>query len=392
MKKCISFCLLVFSTFVLGVGFAASGDISSDIKGVRMWPAPDNTRLVFDLDHAVNYKIFRLSNPERLVLDIKSAKLRKSLAQPSKSDVIIKKIRSATRNHKDVRVVLDLKSKTQYKSFLLQPNSEYGHRLVVDLTQAGGVAVKKVKKTVKTAPIQRDFVIAIDAGHGGDDPGASGYKGTSEKDVVLAIARKLEKLIKKEPGMRPVMIRTGDYFLSLRQRTKKAREYKADLFISIHADAFHDKRVKGSSIYVLSQNGVSSEAARILAEKENASDLIGGVSLDDKDDMLATVLLDLSQTATIEASYDLANAMLKKLKNVSKLHKRDVQQAGFVVLKSPDMPSILIETAFISNPGEERKLRSPRHQESMAKAMLSGIRNYYASYAMSGLNFAANTR
>ena len=220
-------------------------------------------------------------------------------------------------------------------------------------------------------------MIAIDAGHGGEDPGARGPRGTREKTVVLQIAKRLERLVDREPGFRAVMIREGDYFMPLRKRASKAHEHRADLFVSIHADAFHDRRARGSSVYVLSQRGATSEMARILAETENAADLIGGVSLNDKDDLLKTVLLDLSQTASIEASMEVGENVLGHLRRLGKVHKRRVQQAGFVVLKSPDIPSILVETAFISNPGEERQLRNGKHQQNLATAILKGIKSYF---------------
>jgi N-acetylmuramoyl-L-alanine amidase len=231
-------------------------------------------------------------------------------------------------------------------------------------------------------------IIAIDAGHGGDDPGASGRRGTREKHVVLAIARQLERLIKKEPGMRPVMIRNGDYYLGLRKRMQKARAMQADLFISIHADAFRNGRASGSSVYVLSQNGATSEAAQWLAKSENSSDLIGGVSLDDKDDLLRSVLLDLSQNATIAASLDVGSSVLKELGGVGKLHKKRVEQAGFAVLKSPDIPSILVETGYISNKREERNLRDKGYQRKLAVAMLKGVRRYFSQNAPPGTRLA----
>jgi len=232
-------------------------------------------------------------------------------------------------------------------------------------------------------------VIAIDAGHGGKDSGARGSRGTKEKDIVLAIARQLAELVRKEPGMRPVMIRDGDYYVGLRQRINKARKHNADLFISIHADAFHKKSARGSSVFVLSTRGASSEMGRWLANQENAADLAGGVSLDDKDDLLAEVLLDLSQSATIEASHEVAANMLGGLKRLGKTHKSTVQRAGFVVLKSPDIPSILVETAFISNPQEENKLRDKRHQKKLARAMLTGIRDYFGNNPPPGTHMVA---
>ena len=301
---------------------------------------------------------------------------------------------------KSLRIVLDLKQSAKPRTFSLKPNSQYGHRLVIDLyddgkgkvaTQGKGAAKPAVlKKTVASKPAAlRDLVIAIDAGHGGDDPGAIGRRGTREKTVVLAIARELAALIRKEPGMRPVMIREGDYYIGLRQRINKARKHNADLFISIHADGFRDQRAHGSSVFVLSRRGATSEMGRWLEAKENAADLAGGVSLDDKDDLLAEVLLDLSQSATIEASHEVASNMLGGLKRLGKMHKSSVQRAGFVVLKSPDIPSILIETAFISNPKEEKKLRDKGHQKKLARAMLSGIRDYFGENPPPGTHMVA---
>ncbi len=267
--------------------------------------------------------------------------------------------------------------------------------MVVDLYDKGD-AREELKESIKRAAPRdpsklRDLIIAIDAGHGGEDPGTIGRKGTREKDVVLAIAKELNNLIKRERGMRPVMVRRGDYYVGLRKRTKIAREQRADLLVSIHADSFKDPRVRGSSVYVLSQNGASSEASRWLAEQENAADLVGGVSLDDKDDLLASVLLDLSQTATLSASTDVGTSVLKELGVFGKTHKRRVQRAGFMVLKSPDIPSILVETAYLSNPKEEKRLRTRAHQRKLAKAMAAGVRSYFARNAPRGTRLAARS-
>ena len=374
-----------------------------DFQGVRLWAAPDHTRVVFDTSGSVTHKVFSLQNPDRLVIDVKSGRVAKSMDTKQVSGGLVKGVRAAQNKKDTLRIVLDLKQAAKPQAFSLKPNEQYGHRLVVDLYDAAGSGNKTASKTVsqpasqvatRTAgPVKvkaaaptaaRELVIAIDAGHGGEDPGAIGRRGTREKTVVLAIARQLAELIRKEPGMRPVLIREGDYYIGLRQRMDKARKHNADLFISIHADAFRDRRARGSSVFVLSRRGASSEMARWIAAKENAADLAGGVSLDDKDDVLAGVLLDLSQSASIAASHEVASNMLGELKRIGKTHKSDVQRAGFVVLKSPDIPSILVETAFISNPDEENKLRSKQHQAKLAKAMLSGIRDYFDNHPPPG--------
>ena len=376
-----------------GVAFA-----DADFLSVRLWAAPDHTRVVFDTSGPVTHKLFTLQNPHRLVVDVPAAQAPVALQG---SGGVVKAIRAAKNKPDTLRIVLDLTQAARPRSFHLTPNGQYGHRLVIDLyaddpaaatTRAAKAPVKRdAKQAVITPPdTARDLVIAIDAGHGGDDPGAVGRRKTREKDVVLAIARRLARLVEKEPGMRPVLIREGDYYVGLRQRIEKARQHKADLFISIHADGFKDHRASGSSVYVLSRRGASSEMARVLAARENAADLVGGVSLDDKDDLLREVLLDLSQTATLEASFSVADNMLGELKRMGKTHKSSVQQAGFVVLKSPDIPSILVETAFISNPAEEQKLRDAKHQQALATSMLRGIRDYFGKHPPPGTLMARN--
>jgi N-acetylmuramoyl-L-alanine amidase len=404
-----------------------------EVQGIRLWAAPDHTRVVFDTSGPVGYELTILHNPERVVIDVPHAAAAAAVYRQQNGGGLVKVLRAAQYSQDVLRIVLDLQQPAKPRSFTLKPGGRYGHRLVVDLydagsdRQAGSAAGAPAKPATITASAaagrstsntpakpadtsrgkatpaderrtkksltheklpMRDLVIAIDAGHGGDDTGAIGRNGTYEKDVVLSIARRLYALVKKTPGMRPVMIRQGDYYIGLRQRIDKAREQKADLFISIHADSFRDQRVQGSSVFVLSNRGASSEMARWLAEKENASDLAGGVSLDDKDQVLAEVLLDLSQNATIEASITVAGNMLGELQRLGKTHKSTVQQAGFVVLKSPDIPSVLVETAFISNPTEERKLRDSRHQEALATAMLRGINRYFANHPPPGTRLA----
>ena len=371
----VRFFTILAALLVPAMGWAAE----VDIKNLRMWPAPDHTRVVFDVSAPVDHRLFTLADPHRVVVDLKNATLDSSRVDLAQSDERIHRVRSALRDDDDLRVVLDLTGPFKAKSFLLKPNSSYGHRLVIDLYQAGEDKVESASVAAASSATSelRDVIIAIDAGHGGEDPGAIGPGKTREKDVTLAVARALKTTIDKERGMRAVLVRTGDYYIGLRKRMQIAREHRADLFVSLHADAFRDPRVHGSSVYILSHNGASSEAARWLAEQENAADLVGGVSLDDKDDLLASVLLDLSQTATLNASTRAGAQVLTQLGHIGKTHKREVQRAGFMVLKSPDIPSILVETAFISNPDEERRLKSRAHQQALAESITQGVRRYF---------------
>ncbi len=383
MRVILFNCLFLISSLVF------AGSVT--VENVRVWAAPDSTRIVFDTSGPVEHQLSMLTEPYRTVIDLKDSSISKDPAQPGNEDKYLQAVRSGKRNGKDLRIVLDLKKFAKYKSFQLKPNKHYGHRLVVDLYSNEPKQVKAVdvEKEITANNLPRDVIIAIDAGHGGEDPGAKGPSGVYEKNVVFKIAQDLVKAINKERGMKAVMVRKGDYYMSLRKRINKAREFKADLFMSIHADAFRDPKVHGSSVYVLSKKGASSEAAKWLAESENASDLIGGVSLDDKDDVLASVLLDLSQTASLEASIDIADRVLRGLKGVGKVHKRTVQSAGFAVLKSPDIPSILIETAFISNPNEEKKLLSSKHRKNMANAIVVGLHGYFRDFAPEGTILAS---
>jgi N-acetylmuramoyl-L-alanine amidase len=365
-----------------------------NIRGARIWTAPDQTRLVVDAAAPVSHKIFPLEKPDRLVIDIPDARLGDKLPAVEAGEPLLIRLRSGIREGDDLRLVLDLKQKVRAKSFLLRPNEKYGYRLVVDLVPAGGEkSAKEPAKAVEprsSIPQRlRNVVVAIDAGHGGEDPGAIGAKGTREKDVTLQVARSLARLMKRQPGMAPVLIRDGDYFLPLRKRMSVARKHKADLFVSIHADAFRDPRVRGSSVYTLSHRGASSEAAKWLADKENSADLIGGIGLSESDDVLKTVLLDMTQNATLEHSNLAAKKVLANLQKVGAVHKGRVQKAGFVVLKSPDIPSMLVETAFISNPQEERRLRDSKHQEKLAAAILVGVKSYFLGYAPPGTKLAA---
>jgi N-acetylmuramoyl-L-alanine amidase len=364
------------------------------LQGLRLWPAPDHTRLVFDLSGPVEHGLFTLSGPDRLVIDLKQVVLATRIDHHDFSQSHLVRIRSAPKDRHDLRVVLDLKGRVRPQSFLLRPNGDYGHRLVVDLYPQQSTPLRT---EVSTPPVERsetlrELIVVIDPGHGGEDPGAIGPSRTREKDVVLAIGRRLRDAIASEQGMRPVMVRDSDYFVSLRRRVELARAHRADLLVSIHADGFTDRRAKGASVYTLSITGASSEQARLLAVKENNSDLIGGVSLEDKDDLLASVLLDLSQTATIEASNEAALAILRQMGQFTRLHKKQVEQAGFRILKAPDIPSILVETAFITNPDEERQLRSSSYQQKMAQAIMAGVRSYFYANPPPGTLIAQQQR
>ncbi|MCF1489102.1 N-acetylmuramoyl-L-alanine amidase [Pseudomonas sp. AA27] len=376
----------------------------TQVKSMRLWRAPDNTRLVFDLSGPVQHSVFTLTAPDRLVIDINGAALGAPL-NVSTSNTPITSVRSAQRTPTDLRVVVDLKKAVSPKSFVLAPNAQYGNRLVVDLydQEADAVAasnptppptpqppattpavpVTPAQPAIKLPPApagKRDIVVAIDAGHGGEDPGASGSRGQHEKDIVLDIAKELQRQINSEKGYRAELTRTGDYFIPLRKRTEIARKKGADLFVSIHADAAPSKAAFGASVFALSDRGATSETARWLADTENRSDLIGGagnVSLDDKDRMLAGVLLDLSMTATLSSSLNVGQKVLGNMGRVTPLHKQRVEQAGFMVLKSPDIPSILVETGFISNANEAAKLATRSHQQALARSIHTGVRQFF---------------
>lgn len=398
---------LLLSVVLLMVSGLAMADA---VTGIRVSHDAQSARLVFDLNAKPDYRIFTLANPHRLVIDIKNFRQQQKLTIPSLINTPVQAVRYAAYDQKTLRIVLDLAHKVQYESQTLGPNKSYPHRLVIDLSFTANQAQQpliaaqekaeqqtesvstasseasaeaKAVKNNKVLP-RRDIVIAIDPGHGGKDSGAIGSKGTKEKDIVLAISKRLARLVDQEPGMRSYMTRDNDTFITLRQRIRRARENGADMFISIHADAFHKRSARGSSVYVLSERGASSEAAQILADRENSSDLAGGISLEDKDEMLASVLLDLSQDASLEASLEVGNTVLSGLKRVGHVHKKQVESAAFVVLKSPDIPSILVETAFISNPEEEQKLRNTNHQAKLAQAMMVGIRNYFQRNPLPG--------
>jgi N-acetylmuramoyl-L-alanine amidase len=357
-----------------------------DVRAVRFWAGPDSTRVVLDLSGSAQHSLQVLRNPDRLVLDVSGAKLAPGVRSASTGAGAVKHVRMARRTSGELRVVLDLTRPIQAKSFLAAPNKRYGYRLVIDLGQSQ--SVETPVKAEHAPPDARDLVVAIDAGHGGEDPGAIGMNGTREKDVVLAIARELALKINAEPGMKAVLTRNDDYFVPLRDRMRRARAQQADLFVSVHADSIRDRRVDGSSVYILSQRGATDEASRWLAERENASDLIGGVSLDDKDDVLASVLLDLSQSASLSASQVAAERVLRQLNRVGEVRKPLVQQARFMVLKSPDIPSMLVETAYISNPQEEQRLRAQPHQAKLAAAIHQGVHDYFYANPPAGTRVA----
>jgi N-acetylmuramoyl-L-alanine amidase len=383
---------------VVLVTVAVNALAASQVKSVRLWRAPDNTRLVFDLSGPVEHSVFTLAAPDRLVIDINGATLGGALDVPT-ANTPITSMRSAQRTPSDLRVVIDLKKAVTPKSFTLAPNQQYGNRLVVDLYDSPpdvepstpqapiattpAVPVSPAQPSITLTPVpngKRDIVVVIDAGHGGEDPGASGSRGQHEKDLVLAIARELQRQINQDKGFRAELTRTGDYFIPLRGRTEIARKKGADLFISIHADAAPSSAAFGASVFALSDRGATSETARWLADSENRSDLIGGagnVSLDDKDRMLAGVLLDLSMTASLSSSLNVGQKVLSSVGRVTALHKRRVEQAGFMVLKSPDIPSILVETGFISNANEAGKLQSAAHQQALARSIRAGVQQFF---------------
>lgn len=387
-----SFRLLIglFMSLAVPLSLAQAGEV----ENVRVWASPDKTRVVLDLDQPVEYRLFTLEGPDRLVVDIDQAQMQiKPELNPEHSGVV-NNIRHGIRDGEDLRVVLDLASNARAKSFLLPPTAHYGHRLVLDLFPADAVSPsERVRAVAQTLPDEdRDMIVAIDAGHGGEDPGAIGPAGSYEKNIVFAISRELVKSIDETPGMRAVMIRTGDYYVPLNERYERAREARADLFLSIHADAFRDFRVRGSSVFVLSRRGASSQAARLLAESENAADLIGGVSLEQNDDMLKSVLLDLSQNASMEYSRKAAESIFDALHTVGRAHRRQVESANFVVLRSHDVPSVLIEVGFISNPDDEKNLGSRKHRQKIAEAITAGVSDYFNQNAPQGTWFAANRR
>ena len=438
-----SFGLLVGALFGVLLAFASEAALAgAAVRGVRMSEASDHTRFVFDLSGPARHQLSHAAGPDRLILDLGDSRLQGSLQTLDLARAPVSRIRSGMYNPTDLRVVLDLSEPVEAKSFLLPPGDGFGHRLVVDVYPQSvtgrsapasaaphpvaaasakpaemplaakpqpAVASSASKPQPKAAVAEepepalstpvppaasrgRDILIAIDAGHGGQDPGALGPRRVREKDVVLAIARALAERVNQQPGYRAMLVRKGDYFIPLHKRRDIARAARADLFVSIHADAFTHSRAFGSSVYALSPRGATSVSAAFLAERENGADLIGGVNLGAKDDVLAGVLTDLSMTATMDASLGVGSRVLGSMGRVARLHKRRVEQAGFVVLKSPDMPSILVETGFISNPTEAERLSTARYQRAMAKAIFEGLGNYFLNTPPPDTRVAAMVR
>lgn len=349
-----------------------------EIRKIRVWPAPESTRIVFDINQNLKYKVYTLESPDRVILDLVDTKLTTNLKAVSLLNTGIKKIRSGVHNN-ILRIVLELERKITPQAFILEPNELYGKRLVLDLESAEKQKILALfdLDAVDKIPLPQNFLIAIDPGHGGEDPGAIGPRGTKEKDIVFAIAKKLKDLINQQPGMQAFLTRNGDYYIGLRERMRRARNKNADLFISIHADAFKNTKADGASVFVLTSKHASSEAARWLAASENRADLVGGVSLDDKSDMLASVLLDLSKNANAHASLEAARHVLNAMGKTTNLHRHKVEGAGFMVLRALDVPSLLVESGFISNPKMELKLRDKHYQQKIADSIMHGVKEYF---------------
>lgn len=367
--------------FILCIFVCTSASFAATLDDFNFEQVDGKLRLFFDLSEDVEHKLFRLDNPERVVIDLPSTSLAKDVALEIEAVKPLLGLRYAVRNVDDLRVVLDLQDKMEINSVII-PDGETPRLLVELFNDETLKAIEVVTPKDEAEP--REIIIMIDAGHGGKDPGAIGKRGTLEKDIVLSIARKLADRINKQIGYKAYLTRSQDVFIPLKERTVLAREKQADLFVSIHADAAKNRKAKGSSVFTLSASGATSEAARWLAERENSSDLVGGVSIDDKDEVLASVLLDLSQRHTNETSVEIAGHLLGELQQVGDTHGDRVEQAGFIVLKSPDIPSVLVESAFLSNPAEEKKLRSKAFQDKLVRSLTRGIKNYFKANAPVG--------
>ena len=370
---------VLLALLMTGANFAAH---AAELRDVRLWASPDSTRVVFDLDLSAEHTIFTLDNPNRVVIDLKGTQRGAALTAQLEGKGLVQRVRSGPQADGGLRVVLDLADAAKPKSFALQPNDSYGFRVVVDLaTPAPAAAVANAAPVApRPALAEKPIVVAIDAGHGGEDPGARSRRGLLEKDVSLALARRLAKLVSQEQGLHAVLVRDGDYYVGLRERIEKARAAQADLFVSIHANSYKDPSVRGTAVYVLSPKGASSEHALMLANRENMSDLIGGVEADARDDQTMAVLADIFQTSAMEASHDAGGRLLESMGRVNVLQRPRVQQASFVVLKSASFPSVLVETAFLTNDREERLLRDPAYHDKLARSMLEGIKGYFKSY------------
>ncbi len=372
--------LVLFTLLIL-----AGATLATSVTNVRLWRAPDHTRVVFDLSAEVDHRVFTLSQPDRVVIDMTGTSLDNSYADLELDDSGIRTIRSAAREDGSLRMVLDLDAELSPRSFVLQPNEQYGHRLVVDLqrddrTSPTIEAAREVRRAETEG--QRDIVIAIDAGHGGEDPGAIGVRGTYEKHVAMAIAREMERLVEDAEGYTPFMVRTGDYYISLVRRRQLAREADADFFVSVHADAFTSSQPSGASVYALSDGGATSTMAEFLASSENRADRIGGVGgidMQDMDAMVREVIVDLAMTHSMQEGLTIGEQVLQRMGQVTNLHRRRVEQAGFAVLKSPDVPSILVEAGFMSNPRDEANLGSQAYRQRLARSVFAGIRDYFDS-------------
>ena len=384
-NRIIVICSLILATWLVSsVAYA-----SNKIKSVRVWPAPENTRIVFDLAKKPDYSYFSLSAPNRLVIDFKNSRNVATLSQLAKNDKRIKKIRTSKAKKKGAtRIVLELAQAYQTTIFPLAPAGQYGDRLVIDLYDK-----EKINRQVTKLPVSkdRDIVIGIDAGHGGDDPGSIGPKGTYEKHVTLSIAKRLQKLINSQKGMKAIMVRSGDYYVPIGRRSEIARKKKVDFLVSIHADAFYTPQPRGASVWVVTNKRVESELAKWLKNRSKNSELLGGgggVIKNTKDDNLAITLADMNKEHSLEVSMGMAYNVQRQLSRVTKMHKKKPQHGNFGVLKSSDIPSMLVETGFISNPYEERNLNSAKHQQKLANAIYNGVKGYFLDHPPMGSYFA----